>query len=246
MTATRPIPIERILQSQGFGSRKACAALLAAGRVTVNGAPCARAGTPVSTDGLVLGVDGQDWPWHERLYLALNKPSGVECSHSPQHHQSVFSLLPPHFVARGVQAAGRLDADTTGLLLLSDDGPWLHALASPRRHVSKTYRVTVKHALDATQFARLLEGVVLHDDPEPVRALACTQQDEHVLDLVIDQGKYHQVKRMLAAVGNRVEALHRLGMGGLRLGEGELATLPEGEWVMLSAEARAHLLPTWR
>ena len=246
MTSSRLTPIERILQSQGFGSRKACAALVTSGRVTVNGTPCVRAGTPVSTDGLVLGVDGQDWPWHERLYLALNKPAGVECSHSPQHHQSVFSLLPPHFVARGVQAAGRLDADTTGLLLLSDDGPWLHALASPRRHVQKTYRVTVKHPLDASQCARLLEGVVLHDDPEPVAALACVQQGEHVLDLVIDQGKYHQVKRMLAAVGNRVDALYRIGMGGLRLDEGELATLAEGEWRILSAEARLRLLPTER
>ena len=241
MKPTRPAPIERILQSQGFGSRKACAELVEAGRVTVNGQPCARAGTPVSTEGLVLGVDGQVWPWQAQLYLALNKPAGVECSHSPQHHQSVFSLLPLHFVARGVQAAGRLDADTTGLLLLSDDGPWLHALASPKRHVPKTYRVDAKHPLDATQLARLLDGVVLHDDPAPVAALACTQLGERVLEMTIDQGRYHQVKRMLAAVGNRVEALHRVGMGGLRLGEGELATLAEGEWMMLSPEALARL-----
>ncbi|HEY9102938.1 pseudouridine synthase, partial [Chitinimonas sp.] len=135
----KPLALERLLQSQGFGSRKAARGLIEAGRVAVNGQPCQKPDTAFTTEGLVLTVDGHDWPWREKLYIALHKPAGVECSRSPQHHSSVFTLLPPHFVERGVQPVGRLDADTTGLLLLTDDGPLNHALASPKRHVPKTY-----------------------------------------------------------------------------------------------------------
>lgn len=244
MKLGKALSIERILQSQGFGSRKGCRALVEAGLVAVAGRPCRDpSASIVPAAGLVLTVEGVDWPWRDKLYLALNKPADVECSHQPQHHRSVFSLLPPHMVARGVQCAGRLDADTTGLLLLSDDGAWLHALAAPRRHVPKTYRVTTKHAVEPGLVAALLAGVQLRDEPTPVAALACEQVDSHLLSLTLDQGKYHQVKRMVAAAGNRVEALHRDAVGGIRLGEGGLADLAEGAWRELDADALALLTP---
>jgi 16S rRNA pseudouridine516 synthase len=231
MKPGKPLSLDRILQGQGFGSRKTCRELIAAGRVTVNGQRQRDAALLVLPDpALQLSVDDATWSWRDRLYLALNKPAGYECSHQPQHHRSVFSLLPPHFVARGVQCAGRLDADTTGLLLLSDDGPWLHSLASPKRHVPKTYLVTAKHPIDDALIAALLGGVQLHDEPAPLMALACEKRDSCQLSLTIDQGKYHQVKRMVAAAGNRVEALHRLAVEELTLGEGALAGLAEGEW----------------
>ncbi|GAB3260105.1 pseudouridine synthase [Chitinimonas naiadis] len=227
---SKPLPLERLLQSQGFGSRKAARSLIESGRVLVNGQPCRQPNASFSPQDLQLDVDGESWPWREKLYLALHKPAGVECSRSPQHHTPVFALLPPHFVERGVQPVGRLDADTTGLLLLTDDGPFNHALASPRRHVPKTYVVSCKHPVVDELVATLLAGVLLHDETEPLAALACRQINAHQLEMTIDQGKYHQVKRMVAAAGNRVEALHRSAMGALVLGEGILAGLAEGEW----------------
>ncbi|QDQ29303.1 pseudouridine synthase [Chitinimonas arctica] len=237
------MPLERLLQSQGFGSRKEARGLIEAGRVRVDGLPCRRPEQAFDAAGLVLEVDGTAWPWREQLYLALHKPAGFECSRTPQHHASVFSLLPAHFVARGVQAVGRLDADTTGLLLLTDDGAFNHGLASPKRHIPKTYRVTAKHALTDELLARLLAGVQLHDEPAPLAALACRRLDETVLEITIDQGKYHQVKRMVAAAGNRVEALHRTGMGEVQLGAGCLAGLAEGQWCELDQTALALLRP---
>jgi 16S rRNA pseudouridine516 synthase len=125
-----------------------------------------------------------------------------------------------------VQPVGRLDEDTTGLLLFTDDGALIHKLTSPKRHVPKLYRADCAEPVTATQVKRLLDGVVLHDDPQPVRAEACEVAGEHRLLLTLTEGKYHQVKRMVAAAGNAVQALHRLRFGALALPE----DLPPGAW----------------
>ena len=124
-----------------------------------------------------------------------------------------------------MQPVGRLDEDTTGLLLLTDDGALIHRLTSPKHHVPKVYDVTAKHPVDDAQLDALRAGVVLDDDPQPVRALAAERTGERTLALTLDEGRYHQVKRMLAAVGNRVEALHRSAFGGL-----DLAGVAPGAW----------------
>ena len=135
-----------------------------------------------------------------------------------------------------MQAVGRLDQDTTGLLLLTDDGKFIHRMSSPRHHVPKVYEVGTSHPVDERQVARLLEGVVLDDSPQPVRAAACVQTGERQLELTLTEGKYHQVKRMLAAVGNRVEMLHRSRIGALSLP----ADLLPGQWRWLDeAEVQA-------
>jgi len=184
-------------------------------------------------NGLRFRVQGEDWAYHEKAYLMLHKPAGTECSQKPSTWPSIYTLLPSPLRLRpnkgavqGVQAIGRLDQDTTGLLLLSDDGKFIHRMSSPRHHVPKVYEVTLKHALDDKQVQRLLAGVVLDDDPKPVRAAACEAVDSHHLRLTLTEGKYHQVKRMLAAVGNRVEGLHRSQIGGLTLP----ADLAPGQW----------------
>ncbi|KAF4516720.1 hypothetical protein B566_EDAN003471 [Ephemera danica] len=141
--------------------------------------------------------------------LMLNKPVGYECSRKPQHHPSVLELLPLPLRERGVQPIGRLDADTTGLLLISDDGQLNHILSSARRKLPKVYLATTRHPLDAGQIARLLAGVMLNDEPQPIAAAAAGIAGENLLRLTLTEGKYHQVKRMVAAAGNRVEALHR-------------------------------------
>ncbi|MCL2308874.1 MAG: pseudouridine synthase [Proteobacteria bacterium] len=221
--------LERLLQSQGFGSRKACRLRIEAGDVRVNGAPCLDPQAEFDTAGLTFEIDGETWAYAEHVYLALHKPAGFECTHQPQHHRSVYALLSPPLVRRGVQSVGRLDADTTGLLLFSDDGRFIHAMASPKRCVAKHYRAILKHAFDETLPKQLLAGVSLTGEPTPLAALSAQQIDAYTLALSIDQGKYHQVKRMVAAAGNRVEALHRVGFGALSLEEGSLSALAPGD-----------------
>lgn len=229
--------LQDILFSQGFGIRRVCAGLVQQGLVTVAGVPCRDTLAEFETDGLHFTVQGKPWQFHERAYLMLHKPGGYECSQKPGMYPSVYSLLPAPLRARGggaaagVQAVGRLDQDTTGLLLLSDDGKFIHRMSSPRHHVPKVYEVLAKHPLDGSQLARLLAGVVLDDSPIPVKAAAAVQVDSHRLQLTLTEGKYHQVKRMLAAVGNRVEGLHRSRVGDLVL----TADLPKGTWRWLTA-----------
>jgi 16S rRNA pseudouridine516 synthase len=233
-----------ILFSQGFGTRRVCTGLIAQNLVEIypSNDPLAQSNvaqeaTDLVAQGLRFKVQGVDWEYHERAYVLLHKPAGYECSHKPSAWPSVYTLLPSPLRMRpnknaiqGVQAVGRLDQDTTGLLLLSDDGQFIHRMSSPKHHVPKVYQVTCKHAVDAAQIAKLLGGVVLDDSPKPVRAAACVATGELTLDLTLTEGKYHQVKRMIAAVGNRVEGLHRASMGGISLGG-----LPSGQWRWLSA-----------
>ena len=201
--------------------------------------------TEFVANGLRFRVQGVDWPYHDKAYILLHKPAGTECSQKPSTWPSIYTLLPAPLRQRpqkgpvqGVQAVGRLDQDTTGLLLLTDDGKFIHRMSSPRHHVPKVYEVTTKHPLDDTQVQRLLSGVVLDDDPKPVKAAACEAVDIHHLRLTLTEGKYHQVKRMLAAVGNRVEGLHRSRIGGLQLPE----KLAPGQWCWLGPDDLTLLL----
>ncbi len=243
--------LQEILYSQGFGTRRVCAGLIQQAHVQVYGAdpaaaavPCLDAGAEFDTTDLRFRVQGTDWPYAERAYLVLNKPTATECSQKPSTYPSIYTLLPSPLRTRpqkaavqGVQAVGRLDQDTTGMLLLTDDGKFIHRMSSPRHHVPKVYEVRVKHALDEKQVSKLLAGVVLDDDPKPVRAAACKALGEFDLRLTLTDRKNHQVKRMLAAVSNRVEGLHRSQIGGLVLP----ADLAPGQWRWLSAQDLARI-----
>lgn len=231
--------LQDILFSQGFGTRRICSGLVQQGLVSMgeDTQPCTDPSALFEEEGLMFRVQGELWHYHARAYLLLNKPTGYECSQKPSTYPSVYTLLPGPLrqrgggAAAGVQAVGRLDQDTTGLLLLSDDGKFIHRMTSPRHHVPKVYEAQVKHPLDARQVSRLLEGVVLDDDPQPVKAQACEAVSELHLRLTLTEGKYHQVKRMVAAVGNRVEGLHRSSIGGLVLSP----ELKPGQWRWLTA-----------
>ena len=215
-----------ILFSQGFGSRRECAALIGSGVVAVGGQTVLDGTLQLPEAGLVFHVKDQPWPYHAKALVMLHKPAGYECSRSPRDHLGVLSLLPAPLRQRGVQPVGRLDQDTTGLLLLTDDGTLIHRLTSPKHHVAKVYEVGCKHALAADSVTRLLGGVVLDDDPQPVRALACEATGPSSLRLTLTEGRYHQVKRMVAAIGNRVETLHRSAFGAWQLPP----DLPAGTW----------------
>ena len=237
--------LQDILYSQGFGTRRVCAGLIQQGLVQIyqENEPLApvtvtQAAMEVVASGLRFRVQGTDWPYAEKAYILLHKPTATECSQKPSTYPSIYTLLPSPLRQRpqkgavqGVQAVGRLDQDTSGMLLLTDDGQFIHRMSSPRHHVPKVYEVTVKHPLDERQVSQLLAGVVLDDDPKPVRAAACEAVSSHHLRLTLTEGKYHQVKRMLAAVSNRVEGLHRSQIGGLRLPD----DLLPGQWRWLGA-----------
>ena len=233
--------LERILRSQGFGSKKDCRALIRQDLVTVNGAPCddpfKEFAVGQDAPPFHFTVDGVAWVWQEHATLVLNKPTGVECSRNPIHHPSVLSLLPEALRTRGVQPVGRLDEDTTGLLILTDDGQLNHQLTSPKRKLPKVYEALCKHPISDEMLSALLAGVVLHDDPETIVASGAERIDAHRLKLTIVEGKYHQVKRMVAAAGNRVEALARISVGNFTLP----AELALGEWRWLSADEIAAL-----
>ncbi len=222
--------LERLLQKHGFGTRKGCRGLIRDERVAVNGQICDDPFADIPTANLVFSVDGVDWPYAEFASLMLNKPAGYECSRKPQHHPSVLELLPRPLRERDVQPIGRLDEDTTGLLLITDDGQLNHQLSSAKRKVPKIYLATTKHPLDQAQIDQLLAGVLLNDEPEPIAAAGAEIVGDHLLRLTVTEGKYHQVKRMVAAVGNRVEALHREAVGQLSLPD----DLPPGEWRWLT------------
>jgi len=240
--------LQDLLYSQGFGTRRVCAGLVQQGLVAVEGMAAVQPATELTaTDGLRFTVQGTPWEYHAKAYVMLHKPAGTECSQKPSAWPSIYTLLAAPLRQRpvkggqpGVQAIGRLDQDTTGLLLLSDDGQFIHRMASPKHHVPKVYEATTADALTEAQIGRLLAGVVLDDDPKPVRAAAAEAVDAHHLRLTLTEGKYHQVKRMVAAVGNRVTALHRSAIGGLVLP----ADLAPGQWRWLRPdELQAVRLP---
>ncbi len=242
------LPWHQLLYSQGFGTRRVCLGLVEQGWVQVQGQASGLWQTVtdpydevLAEPGLVYRVQGQAWTYQPLAYVVLHKPAGTECSHKPGRWPSVYSLLPAPLRQRpttgavqGVQAVGRLDQDTTGLLLLSDDGAFIHRMASPKHHVPKLYQVQCAQAVTPDQIQRLLTGVLLHDERQTVRAAAAVATGPQSLDLTLTEGKFHQVKRMLAAVGNEVVQLHRARMGQFDLP----SDLAPGQWRWLTPEER--------
>lgn len=185
--------------------------------VTVNGEVCDDPSEIFALEGLRYTVQGETWEYKEKSYLMMHKPSNYECSHKTQHHPTVYSLLPHPLVERGVQCIGRLDVDTTGLILISDDGQFIHKMSSPKHKVPKVYKATCKHPVSDAQITHILDGVQLIDEDSPIAALDCFRISEHVIHITLVEGKYHQVKRMIAAISNRVESLKRIQIGELIL-----------------------------
>jgi 16S rRNA pseudouridine516 synthase len=232
------VRLAQVLYTQGFGTRRECAGLIAHGLVTIEDRIVDDPDAELDTNGLVFNVQGRAWPYHEKALILMHKPAGYECSRRPHHHPSVLSLLPMPLRVRDVQPIGRLDEDTTGVLLLTDDGALIHRLTSPKHHVPKVYEIGAKHDVTDAQRERLCSGVVLDDDPAAVRAAACELTGPRTLRLTLTEGKYHQVKRMVAAVGNRVETLHRSAFGSITLPH----ELVPGQWRWVGDTERATLV----
>lgn len=233
----KKLNIERIISNQGFGTRKQCRLMIVNDEITVNGVVCNDPDATFELENLHYTVKGEPWEYREKSYLMLHKPSDYECSHKTQHHPTIYSLLPHPLVVRDVQCIGRLDEDTTGLILISDDGQFIHRMSSPKHRVPKIYEVTCKHPMSDEQIAHILKGVQLIDEDAPIAALACTRISENIIQMTLAEGKYHQVKRMVAAISNRVEALKRIQIGELKLPD----DLAVGKWRWLTKDDMAKL-----
>lgn len=226
--------LEKMLQSQGFGSRKLCQSLIKNGAIKINGDVVYDPKLKLDLKNLEYSVYDDKFQYREKVYIALNKPAGYECSHQSTHHFSVFELFDDVLLNRGLQTIGRLDQDTTGLLLLTDDGQFLQALTHPKKHVPKVYSMHTTDAVTDEQMQQLETGVELRNESGVFAATDVKCLSEHQLQFTVHQGVYHQVKRMVAAVGNKVETLHRQQIGMLNLSD--LAELPEGEWIYLNED----------
>lgn len=224
--------LDRALSRAGVCSRNDARAWIAAGRVRINGAPAVDPDQWVDIKRDTLSVDGRQIDAKARVYLALNKPKGVLTSHGdPSGRRTVYDLLGG--LEPWVVPVGRLDRDTSGLLLLTNDTDWAEHIASPERHVAKTYRAQVAPRLDEDALERLRAGVELDDGPtRPAKVVRVRDAGATtILELTISEGRNRQVRRMLREVGGKVRELKRISIGALELGD-----LVSGKWRRLTAD----------
>ena len=216
--------LAKYLAHLGYGSRKEMEIAIRRGRVTGFGDD--------------LRFDGEKLDPAPGMVILLNKPAGFTCSRADQG-RLVYELLPPRFLKRdpALSTVGRLDAETTGLLLLTDDGKLLHRLISPKSDTPKTYEATLARPLEGHEADLFASGtLMLRGEDKPLLPALLDVTGERTARLTITEGRYHQVRRMFAAAGNHVEALHRAAFGSLTLGD-----LPEGEWRLLEPDEVAAL-----
>lgn len=223
----------------GYGSRKDVQWMFREGRITSADGEVLYADDPL--DHASIRIDGAPLDPPPGLLLMLHKPAGYTCS-SKDPGRIVFDLLPPRYRLRSpaLSTVGRLDRDTSGLLLLTDDGQLLHRIIAPKSKLPKVYRATLAQDLRGDEGALFVSGtLMLESEKTPLLPAELEVLDARTARLTLHEGRYHQVRRMFAAVGNHVEALHRERIGGLAL-DG----LPVGEWIELDAAGRARLFAT--
>lgn len=232
---TRSFRLDRLLANMGYGSRREVQQLVRSGAVTLDGAPVAQADMKLVASQDLSGrmrISGQRLDPPPGLALIMHKPLGVTCSHKDSG-TLVYSLLPSRWRSRepAISTVGRLDKDTSGLLLLTDDGDLLHRIISPRKQVPKRYLATLARSLDGTEAARFAAGdLMLEGDDKPAAPAILEPLGERQAYLTVTEGRYHQVRRMFAAVGNHVKALHRDRVGALDLP----ADLAPGQFRLMS------------
>lgn len=235
--------LDKLLAHLNCGSRKEVQAMIRAGRVQVNGAVERDPATKVDSDSAQVVLDGQAQKYQAQRYYMLNKPAGVITASRDARHDTVLDLFPEE-MRRGLFAVGRLDKDTEGLLIVTDDGALSHALMSPSRHVYKVYEAVVEGILVPEAEARFQTGLTLKDGTVclPARLERLAGGGEQRVRVTLREGKYHQVKRMIAAVGGVVVQLRRTQLGGLQLDpaltEGAFRALTEQELELLQQPAQ--------
>lgn len=222
--------LDKLLAAQGSWSRREIKDFVRRGAVTVNGKNVRSADVKITTDDEVI-VFGKPVVLRKHLYLMLNKPMGVVSASRGDDCPTVVDLVPPELKRRGLFPAGRLDKDTTGFVLITDDGAFAHDILSPKRHIPKTYIATLDGILTQEVVDAFAGGIPLKNEDQCLPA-QLTILDDHTAQVVLHEGMYHQIKRMFAACGLHVEALHRIAMGAMVLDK----NLAEGQCRELTAE----------
>lgn len=223
--------LDKFLCEMNLGTRSQVKDLIRRGAVTVNDVPVKGADTRVDEEKDTVCVQGQPVRYQKFFYYMLNKPPGIVSATRDMLSATVMELLRPEHRRSDLFPAGRLDKDTEGFLLLTNDGELAHRLLSPKKHVDKTYRVSIDHGLSGEDVQRLEQGVDIGEDCLTLPAKV-QQMEEKVILLTIQEGKFHQIKRMLMAVDNSVTALKRISFGGITLDD----TLKPGEYRELTEE----------
>ena len=221
-------------------TRSQAAKVLRQSAVTVNGKIEKSGAVKVSPDDEVC-YDGERLTWVENgQYIMLHKPQGYICSHEDGDYPTIYQFFDYPLSAR-LHSAGRLDVDTTGLVLLTDNGQWSHRITSPKFHCEKTYLVTLADPVEVNYVQACADGILLRGEKEPTKPATLEILDDYNVNLTLSEGRYHQVKRMFAALGNKVVALHRWKIGNVvldeHLAEGEFRSLTEEEIACLGGES---------
>ena len=243
MTKAPTARLDRLLANLGYGSRREVQGLVAAGEGTLDAAALTRADQRIAVTADLarrMRVAGAPLDPPSPLTLIMHKPLGLVCSHT-EPGRSIYELLPQRWRRRepALSTIGRLDKDTSGLLLLTDDGGLLHRIISPRSHVAKRYHVTLDRPFRGDEAAAFASGtLLLEGEAKPLAPAALEVLSERTGWLTITEGRYHQVRRMFAALGERVTALHRDRMGGLDLPE----DLAAGRYRLVSEAELARVL----
>ena len=211
------IRLDKLLANRTPHSRSEVKQLLRQGAVQVDGITERDGSRQIDPDAAKVTCAGKALPGGEHVYLILNKPPGVICATEDRHQRTVIDLLPPERRVKGLFPAGRLDADSTGLVLLTDDGALAHRMLSPKHHVPKYYLIRLARPYEPQYADVLAAGLALSDGTQCLPAEICPLPDGRHALVCLHEGKYHQVRRMMAAVGNHVETLHRVAVGGLLL-----------------------------
>ena len=210
------IRLDKLISGAAGMGRAAAKRVVGRGRTLVNGVCVRDPGFHVSPQDHVV-MDGAPLAFPGHVYLMLNKPSGYVCSTDDPDHPTVLELIPHELRARKPHAAGRLDIDATGLVVLTDDGQWSHRLTAPRHKTAKVYEVQTAEPITADAVAMIESGIHLRGEKRPTRPAKLTLRGPTHAQLTVTEGKFHQVKRMFAAVANRVVRIHRVRIGGIRL-----------------------------
>ncbi len=226
--------IDKLISSQGLMSRSEVKALIKKGEVTVNGKVVTDSGTKVSYSDDIC-ISGEKLFQSEHVYIMLNKPQGVVSASTDKRDKTVVDILPEQLKRKNLFPAGRLDKDTTGFCLITDDGDFAHNILSPSRHVTKTYIAEISNPIDYEKAKEgFSDGVILEDGTVLLSAVLelLKDSDNPVFKVIIKEGKYHQIKRMFASFGATVTKLKRIAIGGLPLDD----TLPEGYARLITGE----------
>ena len=227
--------IDKIIASQGQYSRKEVKALIAKGRIAVDGRVVSSSSEKADPLTTQISIDGKPLAFKRNLYLVLNKPKGYVSATEDRDHPTVLELVPQEYRGRDLFPAGRLDRDTTGLMIITDDGALAHNILAPKKHVPKLYHVELDIPVTEEMRLGFSEGVMLNDGVSKAADLIKT--GEKTAEVTLREGRYHQIKRMFGCFGAEVLELKRLGMGRLTLPE----DLAEGECREMSEEELALL-----